>query len=112
MNLTFIIPGPLREFAGGKRDVVLDVPVHTVGEALNILWERYPGLKDRVVTEQGKVRQHINIFAGDENIKYTGGFNTSLKNVGEIYIIPAVSGGIEFPKEENPETYRGYYRFF
>ena len=94
MSITFIIPGPLREFANGQRDVVLDVPAHTVGGALSELWGLYPGLQDRVLTEQGDVRQHINIFAGDENIKYTGGFNTPLKDEIEIYIIPAVSGGI------------------
>jgi len=94
MLIVCIIPGPLKAFADGKSDVVLDVSVDTVGEALNILWKRYPGLKDRVVTEQGKVREHINIFAGDENIKYTGGFNTPIKGEIEIYIIPAVSGGI------------------
>jgi sulfur-carrier protein len=93
MSIRFIIPGPLREFAGGKQDLVFDIHVTTVGEALHVLWNTYPGLKDRVLTEQGEVRKHINIFAGDENIKYTGGFETPMKDGSDIYIIPAVSGG-------------------
>lgn len=93
MSITCIIPGPLREFTDGKRDVVIDVSVNTVGEALNALWVRHPGLKDRMLTEQGDVRKHINIFAGDENIKHTGEFDTLLYDGSEIYIIPAVSGG-------------------
>ncbi len=94
MSITFVIPGPLREFTDGQTDVVINVKPGTVGEALGLLWQRYPGLKDRIMTEQGEVRQHINIFAGEENIKYTGGLHTQLNNVDEIYIIPAVSGGI------------------
>ncbi len=43
----------------------------------------YPGVRDRIVTEQGQVREHINIFIGNENVRYTG----------EISIVPAVSGG-------------------
>ncbi len=93
MSITFIIPGPLRDFTDGRSDVVIESTAATVGEALDILWKRYPGLKNRVVTEQGRVRKHINIFVGDENIRYTGEVDTQLHNASEIFIIPAVSGG-------------------
>ncbi len=94
MQATFIIPGPLREFADGQSDVVISATATTVGQALSLLWEQYPALKDRIMTEQGKVRQHINIFVGEENIKYTGGLQTMINDVNEVYIIPAVSGGV------------------
>jgi len=38
------------------------------------LWQKYPGLRDRIVTEQGEVRQHVNIFVNEENMRDCGGF--------------------------------------
>jgi molybdopterin converting factor small subunit len=57
------------------------------------LWILYPGIRDRVATEQGLVREHINIFVGEENIRYTGGLATPVPSGAEISIVPAVSGG-------------------
>jgi molybdopterin converting factor small subunit len=53
----------------------------------------HPGVRDRVVNEQGAVRQHVNVFVGDESIRYTGGLDTPLAEGSEISIVPAVSGG-------------------
>jgi molybdopterin converting factor small subunit len=64
-----------------------------VREALAELWKRYPSIRDRVVNEEGRLREHINIFVGNENIRYSGDFATPLKPGAEISILPAVSGG-------------------
>jgi molybdopterin converting factor small subunit len=45
------------------------------------------------VTEQGQVREHINVFVGAENVRYTGGLQTPIPDSAEISIIPAISGG-------------------
>lgn len=50
-------------------------------------------MRDRVLTEQGEVRRHINIFVGEENIRYTGGLATLVSAESVISIVPAVSGG-------------------
>jgi sulfur-carrier protein len=89
----FHIPGALREFAGGRSEVEIKQTPATLNEALSALWALYPGIRDRIVTEQGEVRAHINIFIGDENIRYTGGLATPLTTDSVISIIPAVSGG-------------------
>ena len=62
-------------------------------DALSALWALYPGVQDRIATEQGQVREHINIFIGDENIRYTGGLASPISAGSEISIVPAVSGG-------------------
>jgi molybdopterin converting factor small subunit len=93
MPLTCHIPGPLRGFTDGKSLLEIDGSAKTLGEALHILWERYPGIRYRILTEQGNVREHINIFVGDESIRFTGGLDTPLADECEISIIPAVSGG-------------------
>ena len=95
MAVTVLIPGPLRALAGGNDRVSLDLAPAppTVGEALAQLWLRHPGLRDRVLTEQGEVRPHVNVFVGSDSIRDTGGLSTPVKDRAEIAIIPAVSGG-------------------
>lgn len=91
--VTFHIPGGLRDFTAGKDKVQVSTSAATVGEALLTLWTIYPGLRDRIATEQGQVREHINIFVGEENIRYLGGLSCPVTAEAEISIVPAVSGG-------------------
>ena len=91
--MLFHIPGALRDFAGGRKEVELQHPSATLDEALSALWIVCPGVRDRIVTEQGEVRPHINIFVGDENTRYTGGLATRVTPDSVISIVPAVSGG-------------------
>lgn len=89
------IPGSLRPLTGGEGMIVLDAGPTTVGEALALLGKLYPGVRDRVLTERGEVRPHVNVFMGSENIRYTGGLRTPIADGGEISILPAVSGGCQ-----------------
>jgi len=93
MAVTFWIPGALRPFAGGLSEIAIEPCPPTLADALTQIWKRYPGIRDRVVTEQGQIREHINIFVGSEDIRYTGGLQTVLTDGAEISIIPAISGG-------------------
>ena len=93
MAIPFYTPGPLRQYTEGRSHVEVKVSAATVAEALAALWQAYPGLRDRVLTEQGEVRQHVNIFVGEENIRDCGGFDAPVKNGTTITIMPAVSGG-------------------
>jgi len=93
MPVTFHIPGALREFAGGQRRVQIEASPATLADALSALWKLYPGVRDRMATEQGEIREHINIFIGDENMRYTGGLASPISAGSEISIVPAISGG-------------------
>ncbi len=93
MAAIFFLPGPLQRFAAGRDRVVIESSAGTVAEALAALWRQYPGIRDRVVTEQGQIRQHLNVFVGNEDIRHTGGLETQLADGAEITIIPAISGG-------------------
>jgi molybdopterin converting factor small subunit len=53
----------------------------------------YPGVRDRIATEQGQIREHINIFVGDEDIRYSGGLMSPLTAGSQISIVPAITGG-------------------
>ncbi|HEY3202457.1 MAG TPA: ubiquitin-like small modifier protein 1 [Thermoanaerobaculia bacterium] len=93
MPVRFLIPGPLQPFAAGRRHLALEGSPATVGEALAQLWVLHPGIRDRIVTEQGEVRPHINVFVGEENIRDARGLATEVSEGCEIAILPAVSGG-------------------
>jgi molybdopterin converting factor small subunit len=91
--VAFSIPGYLRAFTGSASRVEIAGSPATVQEALAALWSLHPGVRDRVVTEQGEVRTHVNVFVGDESIRGTGGLATPIAPGCEITIVPAVSGG-------------------
>jgi len=94
MPVIFHIPGPLRVYTEGQARVEIDVFRATLREALQALWSRYPGLRDRIATEQGDVREHINIFLGNENVRFLDGLATHVPDGAEITIVPAISGGM------------------
>lgn len=93
MPLVFVIPGALREFSGGRGEVRIDGRAATIREALALLWKACPGARDRVLTERGEVRTHINIFVDGDNIRHAGGLDAPVRAGSEIIILPAVSGG-------------------
>lgn len=93
MTVTFHIPSSLRQFTNGQGTIRIEGAPTTVGEALSLLWTAYPGVRDRITTEQGQIREHINVFVGEENIRYSGGLASPVKPNSDISIVPAVSGG-------------------
>ena len=93
MPVTFHIPGPLREFTTGRNTVTIEQSPATLAEALSALWQLYPGLRDRITTEQGQMREHVNIFIGAEDVRYTGGLASRVSPGSVISIVPAISGG-------------------
>jgi molybdopterin synthase sulfur carrier subunit len=95
MSVTFNIPGVFRGFAAGKSQVEVGQTVTTLSEALEALWAQCPGMRDRVITEQGLVREHISVFIGSEDVRYLGGLTARVPPGAEISIVPAVSGGLE-----------------
>ena len=93
MPVLFHLPGPLRPLAEDRAQVPIDASPASLSGALEHLWTLYPGLRDRVLTETGEIREHINIFVGNESVRYTGGLATPIPPGAEISIIPAISGG-------------------
>jgi molybdopterin converting factor small subunit len=86
MPLTFHVPNALREFTAGHSRVEIECSPATLAEALSAFWTLYSGVRDRIVTEQGHMRERINIFIGDENARYRGGLTTPVSKGSEILI--------------------------
>ena len=94
MQVLFTIPGPLREFTVNQSAVRVEVEAGAnLLQVLQALFVEYPGLRDRVLTEAGQTRQHVNIFVANENVRYTGGLATAIPAGAEVSIVPAISGG-------------------
>ena len=98
MPFVFVVPGPLREFSAGRGEVRVDETAASVREALGVLWRECPGARDRVLTERGDLRPHVNVFIDGENVRYRGGLDTTITDGAEIIIVPAVSGGAAAPE--------------
>jgi sulfur-carrier protein len=75
-------------------DVIeIEQPCSTLRAALDRLGERSPGVLDRVLDEQGRVRQHVNIFVDETDIRYLDGLDTGLEPGSRVYLLASVSGG-------------------
>jgi ABC-type oligopeptide transport system ATPase subunit/molybdopterin converting factor small subunit len=93
MSVIFFIPGPLRKFTNGRDQVVVEGSFTNLREALAALCAAHPGVRDRVLTEQGEIREHVNLFVGNDCVRFGNGLRTPVSNGAEISIVPAVSGG-------------------
>jgi len=90
------IPGALRRWTGG-RDVVEIALAPGKGasaaEMIEALAREHPGIRDRVLDEQGELRRHVNIFIDGENARHLGGLAARVSADSEMWIHPALSGG-------------------
>lgn len=93
MAVLFVIPGALRGLAGNREEVRVEAAAGPLSAALSRLWVECPALRDRVITELGAVRPHVNIFVDGEDIRYAGGLAAPVRDGAEIFLIAAVSGG-------------------
>lgn len=90
MPITVRIPTPLRTLTGGADEVAIEGG--TVGELLDNLEKKHPGLKERLCDEKG-VRRFVNIYANEEDIRFLDNLATKLKEGDSVSIVPAIAGG-------------------
>lgn len=91
--MTIFIPTPLRSFAGGRNAV--DIDAATVAEALSMLTEQNPELRNHLFTAEGKVRAFVNLYLNDEDIRYLPEKEkTAVKAEDTLSIIPSIAGGL------------------
>lgn len=88
---TIFIPTALRGFAGGN--ATYGVAATTVGEGLSQLTAEYPELRKHLYNDEGKLRSFVNIYVGEEDIRYLDGEQTALQAGSEITIVPSIAGG-------------------
>jgi molybdopterin synthase sulfur carrier subunit len=84
------IPTPLRTLTGGADEVT--ATGKTVGEIIEDLERKHPGIKDLLLDDRG-VRRFVNIYVGEEDVRFLDGLRTTLKPGDQISIVPAIAGG-------------------
>lgn len=90
METVVRIPTPLRTLTQGKDEV--SASGDTVADVIADLEKSYPGIRDRLLDEKG-VRRFVNIYVGEEDIRFLEGLKTQLKGGEQISIVPAIAGG-------------------
>ena len=85
------IPTPLRQFTNGQDTIALEGG--TVGELLDALTLQFPGLKQHLFNDEGKLRSFVNVYLNDEDIRYLQKTASPVKDGDSITIIPSIAGG-------------------
>ncbi|MCI0706295.1 MAG: MoaD/ThiS family protein [Ignavibacteriae bacterium] len=91
MAVKVLIPTPLRSYTGKNDIVVLEGT--TVGEVMNHLTTTHSGLRKHLYSDDGKLRNFVNVYVNDEDIRYLQKENTPVTEKDVISIIPSIAGG-------------------
>lgn len=91
MSASIRIPTQLRSLTGGTGEVSVDGA--TVGEALQSLEQNFPGFGERIFDEAGSLRRFVNVFVGEEDVRFLSGLATPIPVGQTVSIVPAVAGG-------------------
>ena len=90
------IPGALRQWSGGNELIELALPRDasvTLADIFETLARDYPGIRQRVLDDQGDLRRHVNVFIDGDSVRFAGGLAAQVGPDSEIRIHPALSGG-------------------
>ena len=91
MPVKVMIPPPLRQYAEKKESV--EVEAKTVADALRAITTQYSGLRKHLYNEEGKLRSFVNIYLGDEDIRFLQREQTPLNENDVLSIVPSIAGG-------------------
>lgn len=91
MSVSVRVPTILRTYTGGEARVSVDGT--DLRDVLESLDGSYPGIKGRIVDEQGELRRFVNVYVGNEDVRFLEGLATPVEDGTEISVIPAVAGG-------------------
>ena len=91
MSIRVRIPTPLRRFTGGSEEV--NVAGASIAAVVGDLERQFPGIKERICDEQGKVRRFVNLYVNGDDIRFLNELETPVKDGDEVSIVPAIAGG-------------------
>ena len=91
MSVRVRIPTPLRRFTAGAEEV--GAGGNTVAMVVEDLERKFPGIKERLCDEHGRVRRFVNVYVNGDDIRFLSGTETPVKDGDEVAIVPAIAGG-------------------
>ncbi|MFS8806564.1 MoaD/ThiS family protein [Synechococcus sp. R6-10] len=93
MATKVLIPSPLRPYTDNLEAV--EIEGSNVGEVMGNLIARYGELKRHLYTEDGKLRNFVNVYLNDEDVRtLPQGDSTPVGEQAVISIVPAIAGGL------------------
>lgn len=93
MAITVSIPTILRTHTGGEKRVT--ATGDTLGAVITDLEANYSGISERLMDSNnpGKLNRFVNIYVNDEDVRFSGGLDTTVADGDSVTILPAVAGG-------------------
>lgn len=91
MSVSVRVPTILRTYTGGESEVSADGA--TLADVLDSLDGSYPGIRGRIVDEQGELRRFVNVYVGNDDVRFLDGLQTPTADGTQVSVIPAVAGG-------------------
>jgi len=91
MSILVRIPTPLRKITKGQDKAKVEAT--SIADLVDNLDKQFDGLKSRLLDDQGKLKEFINIYLNGEDIRFLSGLETITKSGDEVSIVPAVAGG-------------------
>jgi sulfur-carrier protein len=93
MAVTVRIPTILRTYTAGAAEVGVEPTESTLTAVITALEGAAPGISARVLDDSGALRRFVNVYVGDEDVRFADGLDTAVPDGGQVSIIPAVAGG-------------------
>ncbi|MBI3990166.1 MAG: molybdopterin-synthase adenylyltransferase MoeB [candidate division NC10 bacterium] len=103
MAIRVYIPTPYRNLTGNLSKV--EAKGDDLVGLIEDLEVRFPGIKAKIVNEQGEIHRHLNIYVNEVSVEDLNGKWTTLKDGDEITLIPAIAGGALTFTEEQIKRY-------
>ena len=91
MSVSVRIPTILRTYTGGESEVSAEGG--TLGEVIESLDDTYSGIKGRILDEAGQIRRFVNVYVGNDDVRFLDNLDTATPDGTQISVIPAVAGG-------------------
>jgi molybdopterin synthase sulfur carrier subunit len=92
MSVTLRVPTILRPLTGGEAEVPVDGAA-TLAELIDKVDADHPGIRGRVLDDDGKIRRFVNVYVGEDDVRFAQGLDTPTPDGVTVSIIPAVAGG-------------------
>jgi molybdopterin synthase sulfur carrier subunit len=91
MSISVRVPTILRSYTGGAAEVSAEAG--TLRDVLAALDAAYPGIAGRILDDSGQIRRFVNVYVGDEDVRFASGLDTPVPEGTQVSVIPAVAGG-------------------
>ena len=91
MAIDIRVPTILRSYTDGQKAVQAEG--ETLADLLTDLDRKFPGIRGRLITDEGALHRFVNVYVNDEDVRFTGSLETALKDGDSVTVLPAVAGG-------------------